>query len=132
MFLQASVILLTEGVLVPGGSPFWGCLVLGGVSASGGGSASRGGSAPVGCLVETPPGTATAAGGMHPTGMHSSFRLHLHHTLNLHHHIYILCVCITMAVPILCVCVMIIFNDDRNPNVTYERTFRNMIQQRDQ
>ena len=28
----------------------------------------------VGCLVETPQ-TATAVGGMHPTGMHSSFRL---------------------------------------------------------
>ena len=26
---------------------------------------------PGGCLVETPPGMATAAGGTHPTGMHS-------------------------------------------------------------
>ena len=26
-----------------------------------------------GCLVETPPRMATAAGGMHPTGMHSCF-----------------------------------------------------------
>ena len=26
-----------------------------------------------GCLVETPPQTATAAGGTHPTGMHSYY-----------------------------------------------------------
>ena len=36
---------------------------------------SRGGSAPWGCLVETPPRTATAAAGTHPTGMHSCTRL---------------------------------------------------------
>ena len=35
-----------------------------------GGSAPRGMSAPGGCLVETPR-TASAAGGTHPTGMHS-------------------------------------------------------------
>ena len=39
-------------------------MVLGGCMVLGGGAWSRGG------LVETPP-TATAAGGMHPTGMHS-------------------------------------------------------------
>ena len=35
---------------------------------------------PVGCLVETPPlWTATAAGGTHPTGMHScSVFVHIH------------------------------------------------------
>ena len=50
-----------------------GVCLLGGVSAlegymlGGGGVCSRGG-----CLVETlPPGTATAAGGTQPTGMHS-------------------------------------------------------------
>ena len=36
-----------------------------------GGAWSWGGLVPGGCLVETPPGTATAAGGTHPTGMHS-------------------------------------------------------------
>ena len=58
MFLQVSVILFTGGCLLPervpapGGVPGpGGCLVLGG-------------------LVEIP-GTATAAGGTHPTGMHS-------------------------------------------------------------
>ena len=40
-----------------------GCLVPGGVP-------GPGGSGPGGCLVETPQ-TATAAGGTHPTGMHS-------------------------------------------------------------
>ena len=43
IFLHLSVILFTGG----------GCLL------------------PGGCLVETPPGTATAAGGTHPAGMHS-------------------------------------------------------------
>ena len=75
MFLQACVILFTGGsawsrgvpgpgrglvrgggCLVPGGYLLWGCLVLGG------------------CLVE-PPGTATAAGGTHPIGMHSCYLL---------------------------------------------------------
>ena len=36
-----------------------------------GGCLVLGGSGPGGCLVETPPRTATAAGGTHPTGMHS-------------------------------------------------------------
>ena len=40
-----------------------------GGSGPGGGACSRGGG---GCLVETPP-TATAAGGTHPTGMHSCY-----------------------------------------------------------
>ena len=50
MFLQVTVILLTGGggCLVPGG-----CLLPGGV------------------LGGDPPRTATAAGGTHPTGMHS-------------------------------------------------------------
>ena len=53
---------------VPG--PEGGCLILGGVW-------SRGGSGPGGCLVPEggvaggDPPTATAAGGTHPTGMHS-------------------------------------------------------------
>ena len=56
-----------------------GCLLLGGSapgeSAPRGCAWSRGMSAPGGvCLVETPP-TATAAGGTHPTGMHSCFTL---------------------------------------------------------
>ena len=46
--------------------PQGGCL-LRGVPVSGGVPA------PGGCLVETPPPTATAAGGTHPTGMHSCF-----------------------------------------------------------
>ena len=41
-----------------------------GVPAPGGGACSQGGSGPGGCLVDTPQ-TATAAGGTHPTGMHS-------------------------------------------------------------
>ena len=54
---------------------------MGAWSQGGGGAWSRGawsrgcllgGSGPGGCLVETPPLMATAAGGMHPTGMHSS------------------------------------------------------------
>ena len=53
IFLQASVILLTGGGLVPGG-----CLVLGGVCSCGGPWGST-------------PRMATAAGNMHPTGMHS-------------------------------------------------------------
>ena len=67
---------VNRGVSAPRGS------ALGGVSAPGG-SATRGvsapggvwsrgkWSAPGGCLMETPPRTATAAGGTHPTGMHS-------------------------------------------------------------
>ena len=51
------------GCLVGG----WGCLVLEGVCS--GGSAPRG--VPGG---DPPPGTATAAGGTHPTGMHSCLR----------------------------------------------------------
>ena len=49
--------------LLPGG---WGCMVPGGLLLVGGG-----------CLVETPPPTATAAGGTHPTGMHSCWVLFL-------------------------------------------------------
>ena len=95
IFSRASVILFTGGVwsggsgprghLVWGGclvqwAPGWGCLVRGclvlGVPGPGGawfrgvwsgGSGLRG----EGCLVETPPETATAADGAHPTGMHS-------------------------------------------------------------
>ena len=39
----------------------------------GGGAWFRGGAGLGRCLVETPPGTATAAGGTRPTGMHSCF-----------------------------------------------------------
>ena len=53
---------LLWGVPGPGGSAFGGCLVWG---VPGPGGARFGG-----CLVETPT-TATAAGGTHPTGMHS-------------------------------------------------------------
>ena len=45
-------------------------LLTGGVPPLGGASSQVGASSG-GCLVETPPGTATAAGGTHPTGMHS-------------------------------------------------------------
>ena len=38
------------------------------------GVSAPGGSAPGGCLAETSPGTATAACGTHPTGMHSFCR----------------------------------------------------------
>ena len=55
IFSQARVILFTGGGVVPGP----GGVVLG----------------PGGCLVENPPRTATAAGGTHPTGMHSCFLL---------------------------------------------------------
>ena len=59
---QASVILLTGGVLPPGG-----CFLHGGTSSQGcvlppGGAGGDN---------HPPPGTATAAGGTHPTGMHS-------------------------------------------------------------
>ena len=65
MFLQASVILFTEGLPGPGGVPGPGGLLLGGVPGPGGAwSRGAGGDPP-------PPGTATAAGGTHPTGMHS-------------------------------------------------------------
>ena len=47
-----------------------------GVSAPGGGGVCSGGCmVQWGGLVETPP-TATAAGGTHPTGMHSCFLIH--------------------------------------------------------
>ena len=57
--------------LLRGGGLLWGDLLPGecllwGVYSGGGGVPG-----PDGCLVETPRGTATAAGGMHPTGMHS-------------------------------------------------------------
>ena len=76
IFLHLFVILFTGGMPGPGG-----CLLRGGsapggsgpagVSGPGGVSAPRGCLVPGGCLVETPPRMATAAGGMHPTGMHS-------------------------------------------------------------
>ena len=51
-----------------------------GRSAPGGGAWSRGGVCsrglvPGGCAWWRPPGTATAADGTHPTGMHSCFQL---------------------------------------------------------
>ena len=55
------------GVHGPGGG---GCMVRGGLHGPGGGGCM----VPRGvCLVETPLRTATAAGGTHPTGMHSCF-----------------------------------------------------------
>ena len=59
-----------RGVQGPKGGLLWGCLVPGGVCSGGGRSVPRG------VLVETP-WTATAAGGMHPTGMHSCLPLFL-------------------------------------------------------
>ena len=53
--------------MVPGPG---GCL-LPGVCACSGGGLVLGGSAPGGVPGGDPPGTATAAGGTHPTGMHS-------------------------------------------------------------
>ena len=72
MFLQVSVILFTGGFLVPwGGVPApGGCLVLEGVSGPGRRVPGPGGCLLLGGLVDTPR-TATAAGRMHPTGMHS-------------------------------------------------------------
>ena len=73
IFSQPSVILFTGGVLPPegassGGGHFlpWGVLPPGGYFLPGG------------CLLgggagEDPPGTATAAGCTHPTGMHSCY-----------------------------------------------------------
>ena len=51
--------------MVPGG-----CVVLGGAWSRGVGAWSRG-HGPGGCMVLETPLTATAAGGTHPTGMHS-------------------------------------------------------------
>ena len=71
MFLHVSVILSTrEGCLVRGGA--WSR----GVSAPGG-AWSLGGVCSWGGLPSgDPPRTATAAGGTHPTGMHSCLVLH--------------------------------------------------------
>ena len=52
------------GVCGGGGACSWGCLL------PGGGACSRG-PAPRGVPGGDPPWMATAAGGMHPTGMHS-------------------------------------------------------------
>ena len=57
----------SRGVPGPGGL-VWGK----GVPGSGGSTPGGGG---LGCLVETPPRTATAVGGTHPTEMHSSSRI---------------------------------------------------------
>ena len=76
--------------LVPGGVPgpegctcSWGMYLVRGCTWSRGGACSGGWlllgglvwgmPALGGCLVETPPPTATAAGGTHPTGMHSCY-----------------------------------------------------------
>ena len=64
IFLQVSVILLTGGCACSGG-----CMVPGGAW-------SRGECMVSGGLVETPP-SPTAAGGTHPTGMHSCFSIFL-------------------------------------------------------
>ena len=77
---QASVILSIGGVPGHGGCLVQGCLVPGGVCSVG--SCHGGVPGPGGCLVLggclaprgwwRHPGMATALGGMHPTGMHSS------------------------------------------------------------
>ena len=54
------------GCMVPALGWGWGCVWSGGV------------------LVEKPPETATAAGGTHPTGMHSFFFVDILLTLSLH------------------------------------------------
>ena len=79
--LQACVLPRGRGRMVPGG-----CMVPGGAwfrevpAPRGVGVHGPGGPAPGGgggCLVETSPPTATAAGGTHPTGMHSCWVLFL-------------------------------------------------------
>ena len=67
LVLGGGCLVLGGGCLVLGG----GCLVLGGVPGPGG------------CLVETPPGTATAEGGTHPTGMHSCSLMRVHKCLKM-------------------------------------------------
>ena len=69
MFLHVSVILFTGGCLVPGG----GCL-LRGLPGPGGLCCPVPGACSAGGGVETPV-MATAAGGTHPTGMHSCSNL---------------------------------------------------------
>ena len=59
----------------------WGCFLRGGLPPPRGGASSGGGSAPWGDLVETPPWTATAAGGTHPTQMHSCFHIYLKNSI---------------------------------------------------
>ena len=73
------------GVAVLGGICCGGCQLPGGGLVrrgwSGGawsrGGLVRGGAWSGGCLVETPHPTATAAGGTHPTGMHSCYRTNI-------------------------------------------------------
>ena len=86
IFSQASVILSTGGLsaprgvwsrrsLLPGEVPGPGGLLLGGWLPGPGRCLVRG------CLVETPPRTATAVRDTHPTGMHScfyNFEIHTH------------------------------------------------------
>ena len=70
-YVFTGVCLSTGGRLLLGGLVPGGCLVPGVWSR---GVSAPGESAPGGCLVETSPGTATATGGTHPTGMHSFCR----------------------------------------------------------
>ena len=78
IFSQASVILSTEvgacsgGVCSRGGGVCCGGVCSGGDAWSGG-LLARGGAWSRGVPGGDPPGTATAAGGTHPTGMHSCF-----------------------------------------------------------
>ena len=80
MFLHVSVILFTGGSAPGGGACSGGYLLPGGGSAPGrriwsGGVPAPGGGLVPGGLVRgawwRPPPTATAAGGRHPTGVHS-------------------------------------------------------------
>ena len=69
--------LLPGGCLVPGGAWSWGVSALGGACAQGG-VCSRGTCYRGGAWWRPPtPGTATAAGGAHPTGMHSCLTIDL-------------------------------------------------------
>ena len=79
IFSQASVILSMGGVPAPGGLLPEGCLVLGGACSQGvpaprGLLPGGGVPGPRGGACWRPPGMATAAGGTHPTGMHSCFK----------------------------------------------------------
>ena len=74
--LNLQLILINLNCWLPPANEVWG-KVTGGVPGPGG-AWSRGSAWSEGCLVETPtppPGTASAAGGTHPIGMHSCLKI---------------------------------------------------------